>query len=119
MTKNKEPLPTNCKLALSILDSIRENIYAGKWSDDELLHALNQFHPCSDKEYINPRDYCTADKAMKILNLGYNRNKFFELTRKYHIINYKINNAPLGYKVSEINKLADILNIESKNENSL
>ena len=55
-----------------------------------------------------------ADKAMKILRLGYNRNKFFELTKEYGIENYKVNNAPLGYKISEIERLDTLLKAQNK-----
>jgi hypothetical protein len=37
-----------------------------------------------------------------------------ELTEEYGIENYKVNNAPLGYKISEIERLDTLLKAQNK-----
>ena len=111
--ENKQLSPI-MRVAIEMLDSIKAKIINGDCSEEELTHSLNKFHPSNNNEYFNPKDYCTADKAMKILRLGYNRNKFFELTKEYGIENYKVNNAPLGYKISEIERLDTLLKAQNK-----
>lgn len=107
MEKNKELSPIK-RAALAILDKLKEQVVSD-CDENEIVTTMTRFHPSSNKEFFNPSDYCNADKAMKILGLGYNRNKFFELTKEYGIENYKVNNAPLGYKVSEIERLYTLL----------
>lgn len=99
------------RAALSLIDNLKTQVI-NDCDDEEISESLTKFHPSSNKEYFNPNDYCNADKAMRILHLGYNRNKFFELIKLHNIVNHKVNNAPLGYKVSDIEKLAKKLNIE-------
>lgn len=101
------------RMALAMLDSLKQQVI-NDCDESEISETMVKFHPSSNKEYFNPNDYCTADKAMKILRLGYNRNKFFELTKEYGIENYKVNNAPLGYKISEIERLDTLLKAQNK-----
>lgn len=105
--ENKQLSPIK-RMALALIDDVKHQIM-NDCDDSEITESMTKFHPSSNKEYFNPKDYCNADKAMKILHLGYNRNKFFELTKRYGIKNYKVNNAPLGYKISEIEKLNTLL----------
>lgn len=109
-TKQLSPIK---RMALSILDNLKVQV-VNDCDDSEITESMTKFHPSSNKEYFNPKDYCNADKAMKILHLGYNRNKFFELTKEYGIENHKVNNAPLGYKVSEIERLNTLLIAQNK-----
>ena len=55
---------------------------------------------------VNPSEYCNADKAMDILHLGKNRKRFFDLLKVYKVKSNKINNQPIGYKLSDIYKIA-------------
>lgn len=109
-TKQLSPIK---RMALSILDNLKVQVM-NDCDDSEITESMTKFHPSSNKEYFNPNDYCNADKAMKILHLGYNRNKFFELIKEYGIENHKVNNAPLGYKVSEIERLNTLLIAKNK-----
>lgn len=109
-TKELSPIK---RMALSILDELKVKI-VNDCDDSEITQSMTQFHPSNNKEYFNPKEYCNADKAMKILHLGYNRNKFFELTKEYGIENVKVNNAPLGYKISEIERLNTLLKAQNK-----
>lgn len=101
------------RMALAMLDNLKHQVL-NDCDDSEISQSMTMLHPSSNKEYFNPNDYCNADKAMKILHLGYNRNKFFELTKEYGIENYKVNNAPLGYKISEIERLNTLLKAQNK-----
>ena len=82
-TKQLSPIK---RMALAILDNLKVQVM-NDCDDSEITESMTKFHPSSNKEYFNPKDYCNADKAMKILHLGYNRNKFFELTKEYGIEN--------------------------------
>lgn len=101
------------RMALAMLDNLKVQV-VNDCDDSEITESMTKFHPSSNKEYFNPKDYCNADDAMKILHLGYNRNKFFELIKEYGIENYKVNNAPLGYKISEIERLDTLLKAQNK-----
>lgn len=101
------------RMALAMLDNLKVQV-VNDCDDSEITESMTKFHPSSNKEYFNPKEYCNADRAMKILRLGYNRNKFFELIKEYGIENYKVNNAPLGYKISEIERLDTLLKAQNK-----
>ena len=101
------------RMALAMLDNLKVQV-VNDCDDSEITESMTKFHPSSNKEYFNPKEYCNADRAMKILHLGYNRNKFFELIKEYGIENYKVNNAPLGYKISEIERLDALLKAQNK-----
>ena len=94
------------KAAMAMLDTLKLMI---KDCDDATLQgAMTNFHPASHSEYINPYDYCTVDDACRILGIGYNRNKFYELIKEHNIVNYinPMNNQALGFKIKEIEELA-------------
>ena len=93
------------KMALMMLDNIRQQLIDGECDEEDIQCAMTKFHP-EKNGYFKQEDFVTADKAMKILHLGNNRVKFFELTKKYGIENIK---APV-----EAEKEA-IMNKDAKN----
>lgn len=95
------------RMALILLDKIKEQILTD-CDDDEVAESLKKIHP-DTSDYVRKDDYITADKAMKILGLGYNRSKFFSLTKKYNIINHTINNQHIGFLHSDIERLKNII----------
>lgn len=103
--KSKSLTPTG-QVALKIIDTIREKLINNECDDKLLVDTVNKLNFETNKDFINPNDYITADKAMKMLNLGYNRSKFFSLTKKYGIINYTINNQHIGFRKKDIEDLA-------------
>lgn len=107
--QNTTGLSATKKLALATLDFIKERIIKGDCSDDELNENLSRLNCEANKDYINKNDYINADQAIKILGIGYNRNKLFELTKKYGIVNHTLNNQHIGFKRKEIERLACIL----------
>lgn len=74
-------------------------------SDEEFLQAADMIRKEYNPEYINPKDYCNADDAMDILGLRGNRTKFFKLLKEHNVKPTKINNQPIGYKITEIEGL--------------
>lgn len=98
------------KLALDTLDFIKEQIIKGDCSEEEIATAMGKVNLDAHKEYINKNGYVNADQAMKILGIKYNRNRFFELTKKYGIVNHTMNNQHIGFLRKEIEELACMLN---------
>jgi hypothetical protein len=90
---------------VKLLEGIIKDVKDGNCSDEELSSSLAKFNP-ETNDYIKEDDYINADKAMRILGLGYNRNKFFALTKQYGIENKKINNMKIGFNRKEIEELA-------------
>lgn len=99
------------KYIISLLEDIIKDIKNNECSEEELIDSLAKFNP-ETKGYIKEEDYVNADKAMRILKLGYNRNKFFSLMKKHGIINHKVNNMNIGFKRKEIEELATTLKIK-------
>lgn len=97
------------RLALSTLDFIKERIIKGDCSDEELQENMSRINCEANDDYINKNDYVNADQAIKILGIGYNRNKLFELTKKYGVVNHTLNNQHIGFKRKEIERIACIL----------
>lgn len=93
------------RTALALLDSLKQQVL-NDCDETEVAETMVKFHPSLNKDYISKNDYVNADQAIKILGIGYNRNKLFELTRKYGIINHTFNNQHIGFLKKEIEELA-------------
>lgn len=100
------------RVALSLIDKLKEQVISD-CDEAEVLNAMAQFNP-ENNGYFKQEDFVTADKAMKILHLGTNRNKFFQLTKEYGIDNHKISNQNVGFLRKDIEQLARILDDEVK-----
>lgn len=72
---------------------------------------MAKFHP-ETNGYFKQDDFVTADKAMRMLHLGQNRNKFFQLTKEYGIENHKISNQNVGFLRKDIEQLCEVLQDE-------
>ena len=101
------------KMALMMLDNIRQQLIDGQCDEADIQDAMTKFHP-EKNGYFKQEDFVTADVAMKMLHLGYNRVKFFELTKEYGIENHKISNQNVGFLRKDIERLACILHEEVK-----
>ena len=101
------------KMALMLLDNIRQQLINGECDEADIQDAMTKFHP-EKNGYFKQEDFVTADAAMKILHLGSNRVKFFELTKEYGIENHKISNQNVGFLRKDIERLAFILQDEVK-----
>ena len=79
-------------------------------TDEQLASAIQLVIPNIALDGgVNPSEYCNADKAMDILHLGKNRKRFFDLLKVYKVKSNKINNQPIGYKLSDIYKIAHFI----------
>lgn len=107
---NEKELSPIKKIALSLWDRVREQII-NDCDETEVIQTMARFNP-ENNGYFKQEDFVTADKAMKILHLGTNRNKFFELTKEYGILNHKISNQNVGYLRKDIDRLAELLDDE-------
>lgn len=101
------------KMALMMLENIRQQLINGECDEEDIQDAMTKFHP-EKNGYFKQEDFVTADAAMKMLHLGYNRVKFFELTKEYGIENHKISNQNVGFLRKDIERLACILHEEVK-----
>lgn len=102
------------KMALMMLDNIRQQLINGECDEEDIQDAMTKFHPSANDNFINKDDYINADKAMDILHLGCNRAKFFEIIKEYGVESQKLNNMPIGYKKTEIMAIAKDLQDEIK-----
>lgn len=97
------------RMAIAALDFVKERIIKGDCSDEEINNNMSRINCEANKDYINKHDYVNVDQAMKILGLGYNRNKFFQIAKQFGLENYTINNQHIGYNRKEIEKVACVL----------
>lgn len=97
------------KSALKVVDTIREQIVNGECDEENVAKSMTKLHPASDKDYINPKDYCKGEKAMEMLHLGRNTVKFFQLLKQYKVECVKINNKSIGYRIKDIERIKEDL----------
>lgn len=108
MEKTDDKLTMVKKIALQLLESIKERIINNECSDDDLLTSMAKLDAKSNG-YVNPKEMLTYDKAMNMLGIR-NRNTFSNLCKKHNIKNVKINNMSVGFHKSDIDKLKQIIN---------
>lgn len=92
------------KLCKQVMKDIKE----GECTEEEINDLITKTKPRS-RGYFREEDFVTADEAMRILRLGKNRNKFFDLLKVYKIKAHTFNGVKIGYKREEIYKLGEIL----------
>lgn len=103
----QEKLSTIQRAALAILDKLKEQVIID-CDEQEIVSTMAKFNP-ETNGYFKQEDFVTADKAMRMLHLGQNRNKFFELTKEYGIENHKISNQNVGFLRKDIERLSELL----------
>lgn len=92
------------KLCKQILRDLKN----GECTDEQIEDLISKTEPRS-RGYFREEDFVTADEAMKILCLGQNRNRFFDLLKVYKIQAQTFNGVKIGYKREEIHKLKERL----------
>ena len=107
---SEEKLSPIKRTALALLDTVRVKIMTD-CSEEEIVKSMAKFHP-ETNGYFKQDDFVTADKAMRMLHLGQNRNKFFQLTKEYGIENHKISNQNVGFLRKDIEQLCEVLQDE-------
>ena len=88
------------KLCKQILKDLKN----GECTEEQIEEVVASTEP-RKHGYFREEDYVTADQAMKILRLGQNRNKFFDLIQTYKIESQTFNGVKIGYRRSEIYEL--------------
>ena len=92
------------KLCKQILRDLKN----GECTEEEIDDLIARTEPRS-RGYFREEDFVTADEAMKILSLGQNRNRFFDLIKVYKIESQTFNGVKIGYRREEIHKLKERL----------
>jgi hypothetical protein len=92
------------KLCKQILRDLKN----GECTEEEIDDLIARTEPRS-RGYFREEDFVTADEAMKILCLGQNRNRFFDLIKVYKIESQTFNGVKIGYRREEIHKLKERL----------
>lgn len=77
-------------------------------TDEQIEDLISKTEPRS-RGYFREEDFVTAEEAMKILCLGKNRNRFFDLIKVYKIQSQTFNGVKIGYRKEEIYKLKERL----------
>lgn len=98
------------RAALALLDNLKEQVM-NDCDEEDVVKTMAKFHP-ETNGYFKQSDFVTADKAMRMLHLGQNRNKFFQLAKEYGIENHKVSNQNVGFLRKDIERLAFLLDEE-------
>lgn len=111
MGENKfdyETLSLKKQYAWKLCKQLLRDLKSGECTDEQIDDLISKTEPRS-RGYFREEDFVTADEAMKILRLGQNRNKFFELLKVYKIQSQTFNGVKIGYRREEIHKLGERL----------
>lgn len=103
----QEKLSPIKRAAIALIDRLKEQVL-NDCDEQEIVNTMAKFNP-ETNGYFKQDDFVTADKAMRMLHLGQNRNKFFELTKEYGIENHKISNQNVGFLRKDIERLSELL----------
>ena len=68
--------------------------------------------------YVREEDFVSVDQALKILHLGKNRVKFFELIKDYGITVQTFKGVKVGYLLDEFTRLKYALDNTKKNRHT-
>lgn len=94
--------------AWKLCKQLLRDLKSGECTDEQIDDLISKTEPRS-RGYFREEDFVTADEAMKILHLGQNRNRFFDLLKVYKIQAQTFNGVKIGYKREEIHKLKERL----------
>ena len=114
MENNQEPkfdyktLSLKKQYAWKLCKQLLRDLKSGDCTDEQIDDLIATTEPRS-RGYFREEDFVTADEAMKILCLGKNRNRFFDLIKVYKIESQTFNGVKIGYRREEIYKLKERL----------
>lgn len=114
MENNQEPkfdyrtLSLKKQYAWKLCKQLLRDLKSGECTDEQIDDLISKTEPRS-RGYFREEDFVTADEAMKILCLGKNRNRFFDLIKVYKIESQTFNGVKIGYRREEIYKLNEQL----------
>lgn len=112
-TKKANKNSPTMKYVISLLKQVIRDIRNGTCSEEELVAALVKFNP-ETNGYIREDMFMNYDEAGKALGLGWNRNRLNDLCKLHGIVNHKFNNAHIGFKTKEIERLKDFMKKDTK-----
>ena len=111
MEENKfdyKTLSLKKQYAWKLCKQLLRDLKSGECTDEQIDDLISKTEPRS-RGYFREEDFVTADEAMKILRLGHNRNRFFDLIKVYKIQAQTFNGVKIGYQREEIHKLGERL----------
>lgn len=114
METNQEPkfdyktLSLKKQYVWKLCKQVLRDLKSGECTEEQIDDLISKTEPRS-RGYFREEDFVTADEAMKILLLGQNRNRFFDLLKVYNIQAQTFNGVKIGYKREEIHKLKERL----------
>ena len=94
--------------AWKLCKQLLRDLKSGECTDEQIDDLIARTEPRS-RGYFREEDFVTADEAMRILCLGQNRNRFFDLIKVYKIESQTFNGVKIGYRREEIHKLGERL----------
>ena len=94
--------------AWKLCKQLLRDLKSGECTDEQIDDLISKTEPRS-RGYFREEDFVNADEAMKILRLGNNRNRFFELIKAYKIESQTFKGIKVGYKREDIHKLGERL----------
>lgn len=112
METNQEPkfdyrtLTLEGQYVWKLCKQILRDLKSGECTDEQIDDLISKTEPRS-RGYFREEDFVNADEAMKILRLGNNRNRFFDLIKVYKVQVQTFNGVKIGYKKEEIFKLKE------------
>lgn len=114
METNQEPkfdyktLSLKKQYVWKLCKQVLRDLKNGECTEEQIDDLISKTEPRS-RGYFREEDFVTADEAMKILHLGQNRNRFFDLLKVYKIQAQTFNGVKIGYRREEIHKLGERL----------
>lgn len=99
------------KLCKQVLRDLKN----GECTEEQIDDLISKTEPRS-RGYFREEDFVTADEAMKILCLGKNRNRFFDLIKVYKIQSQTFKGLKIGYRVNDIYRIKKKIEAQSKKE---
>ena len=112
METNQEPkfdyrtLSLKKQYVWKLCKQVLKDLKNGDCTDEQIDDLVARTEP-RNRGYFREEDFVTADEAMKILCLGKNRNRFFDLIKVYKVQAQTFNGVKIGYKKEEIFKLKE------------
>lgn len=99
------------KLCKQVLRDLKN----GECTEEQIDDLISKTEPRS-RGYFREEDFVTADEAMKILCLGKNRNRFFDLIKVYKIQSQTFKGLKIGYRVNDIYRIKKEIEAQYKKE---
>lgn len=99
------------KLCKQVLRDLKN----GECTEEQIDDLISKTEPRS-RGYFREEDFVTADEAMKILCLGKNRNRFFDLIKAYKIQSQTFKGLKIGYRVNDIYRIKKKIDAQYKKE---